>query len=133
MTKVADAIVEYKNELRETADSIQKGQSEAESNLLQNLNKVIERNRKVFYLIIVMLAAAFVLAIAFIWYWRDNTTILAAVFAATGVTVPWAINATINLWKDISNAETLHALISHVDDKKTTKEIIKILSEKVYK
>jgi len=131
MTKVAEALAEYKQELRENAASIEKGSGE--SNLLANLNKIVQRNRKIFYIIIVMLVIAFILAISFIWYWRDNTTVLAGVFTATGVTIPWVINTTVNLWKDISNAETLHALISHLDDKKTTKEIIKILSEKLYK
>jgi hypothetical protein len=131
MTKVAEALMEYRKELQENALSIEKGSGE--SNLLANLNKIIQRNRKVFYLILVMLAIAFVLSISFIWYWRDNTPVLAGVFTATGITIPWVINTTVNLWKDISNAETLHALISHLDDKKTNKEIIKILSEKLYK
>jgi hypothetical protein len=117
MKNIAEALTEYKQELRETAMNIEKGAGE--SNLLENLNKII--------------VIAFILAIIFIWYWQDNTKVLIGIFSATGITVPWAINTTIKLWKDISNAETLHVLISHLDDKKTTKEIVKILSETLYK
>ena len=133
MTNVAEVLAEYKKELRENAKKIEKGEeAEVEFNLLKNLNKVTERNRKVFYLIILMLAIAFVLAISFIWYWRDNGVVLAGIFTATGITVPWVINTTVNLWKDISKAETLHVLISHLDDKKTTKEIVNILASNVF-
>ncbi len=131
MTNVAEVLAEYKKELQENATSIEKGAGE--SSLLGNLDKVIERNRKVFYLIIVMLTIAFVLAISFIWYWRDNTVVLAGIFTATGITVPWVINTTVNLWKDISKAETLHVLISHLDDKKTTKQIVNILADNLYR
>jgi hypothetical protein len=130
MINVPQALVEYRKELNSMAAGTDLGG--AESDLLKNLEKVITRNRTVFYLIIGMLVIAFILAIAFIWYWRETPTVLVGVFTATGITVPWAISSIVNLWKEISNAETLHVLLSHLDDKKTTKEIIKIISEKLY-
>src|SRR5688572_5485174 len=119
MNGVSRILRDFQNELATNADQIQLG--EMESKLLDNLRNVVDRNRKVFYLVIVLLVISYILAGTFIWYWRDNTAVLVAVFGATGITVPWAINSIVGLWKDISNAETLHVLISHLDDKRTTK------------
>ena len=131
MKNVSEVLVEYNRELQARADAIQMG--DGESALLKNLDKIIERNYKVVYLIIGMLVVSFILAIIFIWYWRQDTPVLIGVFTATGITVPWVINTMIKLWKDISKAETLHVLIDHVNDDKTTKEMIKILSEHTYR
>ena len=130
MKNVSEVLKEYKSELQATAKGTELGDSE--SALLNNLDKIIERNRYVVYLILGMLIVSFILAITFIWYWREDTTVLIGVFTATGITVPWVINTVINLWKDISKAETLYVLVAHLDDKKTTKEIVKILSENTY-
>ena len=131
MKSVLEVLAEYQKELKINAESTQLG--DEESKLLDNLEKIIVRNRKVFYLIIIMLLIAFMLSIIFIWYWRENTAVLVGIFAATGISIPWAINSIIGLWKDISNAETLHVLVSHLDDKATTKKIISLLSDKLYK
>lgn len=130
MKNVADVLTEYKKELQRNATRAELG--DGESALLTNLDKVIARNRSMVYLIITMLVISFILAIAFIWYWRENTTALIGIFTATGITVPWVIASIIGLWKDISKAETLHVLVAHLDDEETTKRIVGILSENLY-
>ena len=131
MKNVSDVLVEYEKELRAKAAGAEMGNSE--SALLRNLDKVIKRNRNIVWLIIGMLIVAFILAVAFIWYWRESPTILAGIFTATGITVPWVIKSLISLWKDISKAETLHVLVAHLNDDETTKKIVGILSENLYK
>jgi hypothetical protein len=130
MKNVSDVLFEYKRELQATAERAELGGSE--SNLLRNLNKVVERNRNMVYLLIGMLIISFILAIVFIWFWRDSPTVLAGVFTATGITVPWVITTLTGLWKDISKAETLHVLIAHLDDPETTKKIVNGLSSNIY-
>lgn len=130
MKAVLDALTAYERELQGKAEAGEFGSSE--SSLLQNLDRVIARNRTVFYIIIGMLVAAFILAIVFIWYWRENPTALAGVFAATGITVPWAISTITGLWKEISKAETLHVLVAHTNDETAIRNIVNIISENLY-
>jgi hypothetical protein len=131
MKNVSDVLIEYKREMRSRAAGAEMGESE--SGLLRNLEKIIKRNRSIVWLIIGMLIVAFILAIAFIWYWRESPTVLAGIFTATGITVPWVIKSLISLWKDISKAETLYVLVAHLNDDKTIKKIIDVLSDNLYK
>jgi ABC-type multidrug transport system fused ATPase/permease subunit len=131
MKNVSEVLVEYKKELRERAAGADLGDSS--SRLSKNLEAVIKRNRMIVYLIVGMLILSFILAVAFIWYWRENTTVLVGVFAATGITIPWTIKTMTSLWKDISRAETLNVLVAHLKDENMIKQIVDTLTQNLYK
>jgi hypothetical protein len=130
MKNVSDVLAEYNRELQASENAIVMGDSE--SSLLKNLDKIIEKNNKWVNTILILLVVSFILVVIFIWYWRQDTTVLIGIFTATGITLPWVINTMIKFWKDVSKAETLHVLVAHLNNDETTREVIRTLTKNTY-
>ena len=82
--------------------------------LQRELKAVSERNLKFFLVCVGMLVVVFVGAVVAAVVWFDKPTVVTAAFGVTGISLPWAINKMIGLWKDKVAADLLVALIGQL-------------------
>jgi hypothetical protein len=78
--------------------------------LMSDLEKVIQRNRSLFWIIVSMLGCIFVLQILILFVFRGSPAIVATSETVLGLSSAGAIYWLINLWREKSSAELLLTL-----------------------
>lgn len=100
--------------------------------LKSNLDLLRVKNNQYFGVLAGMVIVCFVASLVFLILYNNNTTLLTAIYGATGISIGWSVRMMHKIWREKNQTDILYSLIDNLDNQ-TLQSVASILVRSLYR